>query len=41
MDKVDQTMSAINEQRDIANEISDLISNPANAGIDADEVRKP
>jgi hypothetical protein len=34
-------MNAINEQRDIANEISELISNPANSGVDVDEVRKP
>jgi len=36
-DKVDATMSAINEQREIANEISEAISNPLNAGIDLDE----
>jgi charged multivesicular body protein 4A/B len=41
MDKVDATMNSINEQREIANEISELISNPMNAGIDLDEVRKP
>jgi charged multivesicular body protein 4A/B len=41
MDKVDATMTAINEQREIANEISELISNPVNAGLDLDEVRKP
>jgi hypothetical protein len=39
MDKVDATMSAINEQRDLANEISDMISNPLNAGFTIDEVR--
>lgn len=41
MDKVDATMSAINEQRDLANEISDMISNPLNAGftIDEDELK--
>jgi hypothetical protein len=33
-------MSAINEQRDVANEISDAISNPLNAGLDLDEVRE-
>ena len=38
-DKVDATMAAINEQREIANEISEAISNPLNAGIDLDEVR--
>ena len=32
-------MSAINEQREIANEISEAISNPMNAGIDLDDVR--
>lgn len=31
-------MAAITEQREIANEISDAISNPMNAGIDLDEV---
>lgn len=31
-------MAAINEQREIANEISEAISNPMNAGIDLDEV---
>ncbi|EJD01243.1 uncharacterized protein FOMMEDRAFT_158374 [Fomitiporia mediterranea MF3/22] len=31
-DKVDSTMQAINEQREIANEISDAISNPMNTG---------
>jgi len=36
-DKVDATMASINEQREIANEISDAISNPLNAGIDLDE----
>jgi charged multivesicular body protein 4A/B len=41
INKVDETMNAINEQRDIANEISELISNPANSGVDVDEVRKP
>jgi charged multivesicular body protein 4A/B len=41
LDKVDTTMNAINEQRDIANEISEMISNPMNAGIEVDEVRKP
>jgi len=36
-DKVDATMASITEQREIANEISDAISNPMNAGIDLDE----
>ena len=39
IDKVDATMNSINEQRDIANEIADAISNPANAGFQIDEVR--
>jgi charged multivesicular body protein 4 len=39
MDKVDATMNSINEQRDIANEISDAISNTANLGLEIDEVR--
>ena len=38
-DKVDATMASINEQREIANEISDAISNPLNAGIELDDVR--
>ncbi|KAF8272515.1 vacuolar-sorting protein SNF7 [Lactarius quietus] len=37
MDKVDATMNAINEQRELANEISNLISDPTNAGLDIDE----
>jgi hypothetical protein len=32
-------MNSINEQRDIANEISETISNTANLGIEIDEVR--
>jgi charged multivesicular body protein 4 len=39
IDKVDATMNSINEQRDIANEISEAISNTANLGIEIDEVR--
>ena len=39
-DKVDATMASIQEQREIANEISDAISNPMNAGIDLDEVHE-
>jgi len=35
--KVDETMEAINSQREIANEISEAISNPVGAGIDIDE----
>lgn len=37
-DKVDATMAAINEQREIANEISEAISNPLTTGVDIDEV---
>jgi len=37
LDKVDATMNSINEQRDIANEISETISSTANLGIDIDE----
>ena len=40
MDKVDATMTSIQEQRDIANEVSEAISNPLNAGIDLDDVRE-
>ena len=32
-------MNSINEQRDIANEISEAISSTANIGLDIDEVR--
>ena len=39
IDKVDATMNSINEQRDIANEISEAISSTANIGLDIDEVR--
>lgn len=34
-------MNAINEQREVANEIAEAISNPLNAGIQIDEVRNP
>ena len=37
-DRVDATMAAITEQRELANEISEAISNPMNSGIDLDEV---
>ena len=40
IDKVDATMNSINEQRDIANEISEAISSTANLGLEIDEVRK-
>lgn len=32
-------MNSINEQRDIANEISEAISNTGNLGLEFDEVR--
>lgn len=38
MNKVDKTMTEINEQRELAEEISNAISNPLNAGLDIDEV---
>ncbi|EIM88365.1 vacuolar-sorting protein SNF7 [Stereum hirsutum FP-91666 SS1] len=37
MDTVDATMNEINTQRELANEISDAISNPAFAGLEVDE----
>ncbi|KZW03700.1 Snf7-domain-containing protein [Exidia glandulosa HHB12029] len=37
IDKVDATMEAINAQRELANEISDAISNPINSGTEIDE----
>jgi len=37
MDKVDAEMAAIQEQRELANEIAEAISNPMNAGFDLDE----
>lgn len=39
IDKVDATMNAMNEQRELATEIADSLANPLNAGIDLDEVR--
>lgn len=38
MDKVDATMNAVNEQRELANEIADTISNPIYGDM-LDEVR--
>ena len=38
MDKVDATMASVNEQRDLANEIAEAISNPTSTGFDLDEV---
>jgi len=37
MDRVDATMATVNEQRELANEIADAISNPAYAGVEIDE----
>jgi len=37
VDKVDSIMASINEQREIANEISEAISNPLNHGVVEDE----
>jgi len=39
IDKVDATMTAINEQRDISNEISEAISSTTGLGLEIDEVR--
>lgn len=38
MDKVDATMAAVGEQRELANEVAEAISNPMHAGFDLDEV---
>lgn len=38
MDKVDATMATVNEQRDLANEIAETISNPMYGNADIDEV---
>lgn len=37
VDKVDATMAAVNEQRAVADEIADIISNPAYVNADLDE----
>jgi len=37
IDKVDATMNAMNEQRELATEIADSLANPLNAGIEIDE----
>lgn len=37
VDKVDATMAAVNEQRAVADEIADIISNPAYINADLDE----
>jgi len=41
IDKVDATMNAVNEQRELANEIAEALSNPINAGIEIDDVGFP
>jgi charged multivesicular body protein 4A/B len=38
MDKVDATMAAVNEQRELANEVAEAISNPMFGSTDVDEV---
>jgi hypothetical protein len=35
---VDATMNKVNEQRELANEIADAISNPMYSGVDMDDV---
>jgi len=41
MDKVDQTMAAVNEQRELANEIAETIASPLyHTDIDEDELRR-
>ncbi|KAF5321698.1 hypothetical protein D9619_000323 [Psilocybe cf. subviscida] len=37
IDKVDATMAAMNEQRDLANEIANSLADPVNAGMDVDD----
>jgi len=39
MDKVDSTMNAVNEQRELANEIAETLANPIYGAMDVDEVR--
>lgn len=38
MDKVDATMAAVNEQRELANEIGETIANPIYGDTNVDEV---
>ena len=38
MDKVDATMATVNEQRELANEVAEAISNPMYSGAELDEV---
>jgi len=41
LDKVDTTINALNEQRELANEIAEAIANPVNdLGIDEDELKQ-
>ncbi|KAG1753981.1 Snf7-domain-containing protein [Suillus paluster] len=40
MDKVDSTMSKITEQREIANEIAEALSNPTGVEADEDELKQ-
>jgi charged multivesicular body protein 4 len=41
MDKVDATMSAVNEQRELANEVAEAISNPMGSiDVDEDELKE-
>lgn len=37
MNKVDATIAAVNEQRELANEIAEVLANPMSAGLDLDE----
>ncbi|GLB33754.1 putative SNF7 family protein [Lyophyllum shimeji] len=37
MDKVDATIAAVNEQRELANEIAEVLSNPTGVGLELDE----
>jgi len=40
LDKVDTTINALNEQRELANEIAEAIANPVNLDIDEDELKE-
>jgi charged multivesicular body protein 4 len=40
LDKVDTTINALNEQRELANEIAEAIANPVNLDIDEDELKQ-
>jgi hypothetical protein len=39
VEKVDATMAQVDEQRQVAEEIGNIISNPLNSGVEMDEVR--